>query len=120
MELLDQLAKLNADREELIEERERAIRTLMPEELRQQLDEVAEAFHQRVQGLDAERESLENAVRAQVLRGGETVKGAKLLAIFQEGKTSWDTKALDGYAAAHPEVAAFKKKGNPFVTIRER
>lgn len=120
MELIDQLAKLNADREILLDEKERAVRAIMPEELRRKLDEVAEAFEQRIEGLDKERKALENAVRDQVLHDGESIRGAKLLALYQEGKTSWDTKGLDGYAVAHPEIAVFRKEGKPFVTIRER
>jgi hypothetical protein len=120
MELLDQLAKLNADLLELAEQRERALRAIIPEEIRYELDEVAEAWDLRMGALDVERKSLELAVRADVLGKKDTVKGATLFAFYTAGKVTWKTDGLDGYAVAHPEILAFRSVGEPFVTIRER
>jgi len=46
------------------------------------------------------------------------VKGRELEAVYVKGRISWDNKALDGYAAAHPEIGAFRKQGDPSVSIR--
>jgi hypothetical protein len=35
-----------------------------------------------------------------------------------KGRVSWDGKSLDGYMAAHPEISAFRKEGEPSVSLR--
>lgn len=59
----------------------------------------------------------ENSIKALVVQHGQTVKGKHLRAVFVQGRVSWDTKALDGYAVAHPEIETFRKVGNPSVRI---
>ncbi|MCG3145996.1 MAG: hypothetical protein HONDAALG_03775 [Gammaproteobacteria bacterium] len=49
---------------------------------------------------------------------GATVKGAALSAVYAKGRVSWDNKALEGYAVAHPELLAFRSEGAPSVSIR--
>lgn len=58
-------------------------------------------------------------ITAYVLGKQESVKGEKLQAVFSKGKTTWITKALEGYALAHPEINKLKKTGKPSVSIRE-
>lgn len=62
--------------------------------------------------------ALEAEIKAEVLAAGASVKGAQLQAVYTKGRVSWDAKALDGFAAAHPEIAAFRKEGDPSVSIR--
>lgn len=62
---------------------------------------------------------LEFAIKADVLNGGITVKGNSFMCVWSKGRVSWDTKALDGYAAGHPEIAQFRKEGDPSVSIRK-
>ena len=54
-----------------------------------------------------------------VLKNKVSVKGDELHAIFAAGRTTWDTKALSGYALAHKEILKLKKTGKPSVSIRE-
>lgn len=54
-----------------------------------------------------------------VLESGESIKGEKLQAVFSKGRTSWDAKALEGYAIAQPDINELKKVGKPSVSIRE-
>ena len=61
---------------------------------------------------------LENKVKSLVVEGGKTEKGERLQAVYTKGRVSWDTKAIDGYAISHPELFAFRKEGEPSVSIR--
>ena len=61
---------------------------------------------------------LTDEVKREVFELGETVKGTFLMAVYSKGRVSWDTKALDGYIKAHPEIEQFRKQGNPSVSIR--
>jgi len=54
-----------------------------------------------------------------VLKCEESVKGEKLQAVFSQGKTTWDTSGLNGYALAHKELLKLRKTGKPSVSIRE-
>jgi hypothetical protein len=62
--------------------------------------------------------ALEVEIRQDVLRHGQSVKGSKLHAVFYHGRTTWDTKSLDKYAGAHPEILEFRKEGEPGVQLR--
>lgn len=85
-------------------------------------DEVLSTVRHELDAIEAELGATlavaEKAVREAVLKGGETVKAGGLHAIISAGRVTWDTKKLDGYMAAHPEVARFRKVGDPTVSIR--
>jgi len=62
--------------------------------------------------------SLEESIKAAVIESGASVKGAALQAVYSKPRVSWNTKALEGFAAAHPEIMAFRSVGAPSVSIR--
>jgi len=62
--------------------------------------------------------SLIKSIESATLSIGASEKGSRLHAVYTKGRESWDSKGLGGYAVAHPEVNAFKKVGNPSVSIR--
>ena len=49
---------------------------------------------------------------------GASVKGEFLHAVWAKGRVNWNTSALEGYAAAHPEIEQFKTVGEPSISIR--
>ena len=72
-------------------------------------------------GVAIERvKALEEEIKASVLELGETVRGDSLLAAYNPGKVTWDTKAMLGYSVGHQEVLQFKRVGKPFVSIQEK
>jgi len=66
---------------------------------------------------DREIAALAATIRGATIEHGETVRGDRLWAIYNRGRTSWDTRSLDGYGAAHPEIMGFKRQGDPYVSI---
>jgi len=68
--------------------------------------------------VDQKIESLTKGIKNSVLLLGESAKGSRLHAVYAKGRVTWDGKLLQGYAAAHPEIEAFKKIGEPSVSIR--
>lgn len=67
--------------------------------------------------------ALEKQIKAHVLETGEISHGVDGIEVnVRSGYTrqSWDSKALAGYAAAHPEIAQFCKETNvsPSVSIK--
>jgi len=61
----------------------------------------------------------EEAIKRAVIAAGQTVKGSGMQAVYSHGRVTWNAPALDGYALGHPELFAFRKEGQPSVTIRE-
>ena len=48
-----------------------------------------------------------------------SVKGARLMAVWNKGRVSWDGKKLDGMRALIPQLNEARKVADPTVTIRE-
>ena len=114
---LDELAEAQAaaDVTRMDYERKRAdvMRAVQP-----QLDDLDREYRIRLAAEASGVVQLEGEVKTMVLALGESVKGAQLHAVYSKGRVTWDTKGMDGYVVAHPEVAAFRKVGEPSVTIR--
>ena len=66
-------------------------------------------IEERTKELRMEARALEEQVREATLRLGTTVHGKTLMAVYVV-RVSWDTKRMEGYAKAHPEVLAFRKE----------
>ncbi len=101
-------------------EKQAVIDTILTPEIREKLAEIEAEFAPKVEALSAENERLAAQIREQVLELGTTVSGDFHQAIFTKGRVSWDTKGLDGYAVAHPEIRAFRKVSDPSISIRLR
>jgi hypothetical protein len=81
--------------------------------------DALDAEYKPLMDVSAERAAaLEAEIKQDVLRLGQSVKGSTLHAVFYHGRVTWDTKSLDRYADAHPEVLEFRKEGEPGVQLR--
>ncbi len=111
MELDDHLEVLKIDKQ-------RAIDTIITDEIRRQLSAIDDELDPLSIAVRETFDQLESEVKVAVLEHGATVKPTSgYTATFVKGRVSWDTKALDGYAAAHPEIERFKKVGSPSVRL---
>ena len=115
---LDQLAELQAQQDVIRLQYQQMRDSILTPEIREQLAEIDAEESTTSEAVNQGIEQLTTAIKGNVLAIGETVKGDKLQAVFMKGRVSWNTKALDGYLAAHPELAQFRKEGDPSVSIR--
>lgn len=83
-----------------------------------ELDALDTEFAPMLEAANMRVAELEADIKARVLEFGSSVKSIVLHAIYSKGRVTWDTKALDGYTAGHPEIGAFRKEGDPSVSIR--
>lgn len=115
---LERLAELRAELEavgiEYTNKRESAI----PDDIKNRLAWLQAEQLTKENDLNETIARLESEVRQDVLFVGVTVKSGSLMAVWNKGRVSWDSKLLDGYAVAHPEILAARKEGDPSVTIR--
>jgi hypothetical protein len=83
-----------------------------------ELDALDAEYNPLIESSKARIATLEEEIKNDVLQHGASVKGSRLFAVFYQGRVSWDTKRLDQYANTHPEITAFRKQGNPSVSLR--
>ena len=117
-ELLEQLANVEAQAALINIHFDDLRKTILTEEVQAQLAEIEAERAETIKSVAAGIETLREQIKMAVLANGSTVKGSMFQAVYVKGRDSWDTKALDGYATAHPEIMPFRTTGNPSVTIR--
>jgi hypothetical protein len=117
-EKIDVLGELITIRENLIAEQKTLIDNLIPPEIKMQIMDVEAEFDDKLNQVNENINSLESAVKEQVKNFGQTVKGELIQAVWAKPRVTWDNKGLDGFMVAHPEIKAFRKEGEPSVSIR--
>lgn len=116
-EQLQQLAELHDARQALALRKQAAVDDILAP-LKADLAEVEIEFAFADEEIARHLALLEETVKANVLRHGASVKATCMQAIYNKGRVSWDSKALTGYSAAHPEILAFRSEGEPSVSLR--
>jgi len=117
-EKLNRLYELKCAKTKVDLEKQTLVDNVLTPEIKAKIAEIEAEFENKYLALNDYLTMLEAEIKDDVVGIGETVKGDYLMAVFSKGRVSWDTKALDGYAAAHPEIEQFKKVGDPSVSIR--
>ncbi len=101
------------------QEKQALINTVLTPEIKEKLAEIDAEFDPKIEQLAQEKVMLESEIKQEVLSAGRTVKGTYHSFVWSKPRVSWDTKALDGYALAHPEIAQFRMEGSPSVSVRK-
>ncbi|GIV88394.1 MAG: hypothetical protein KatS3mg055_0912 [Chloroflexus sp.] len=89
--------------------------------MRQVADELAmldAEYAPLLAAADEQIKTLEQDIRAAVLRYGSSVRGSRIQAVYVKGRTTWDTKGLLRYAVRHPDVLTYRKESAPTVQLR--
>lgn len=73
-------------------------------------DEIRARMAETITPLQEQLDALKAEIGAAALLAGETLKTAYGRVEYVRGgeRATWDAKALEGYAAAHPEILRFK------------
>lgn len=115
---LDQLAEFQAQRDAVMLEKQALLDEIYTAEIKARMAKIEAEFVGKTEAVNEKIAALEAEIKQAVISHGASVKGYVLHAVFAKGRVSWDTKSLDGYATAHPELLAFRKEGEPSVSIR--
>jgi hypothetical protein len=115
---LDTLAEMQGRRDVVALEKQAAIDAILTPEIHAALDSIEAQYRTIVAELSEQIATTEGDCKALVLAAGESVKARWLHAVWCKPRISWDTKGLDGYAVAHPEITTFRQTGEPSVTLR--
>jgi len=117
---LDRLANFMAQRDVLNLHKKELIDQVLTPEIKARLDEIEAEFTGKLETVEANITALEEEIRQTALKHGTSVRGTFLQVVWHKGRVSWDTRSLDDYAATHPEISAFRKQGDPYVSIVKR
>ena len=115
---LDQLAEYQAQRDAAMLEKQALLDKIYTAEIKARMAEIEAEFAGKTEGVAVNIAALELEIKQAIIAHGASVKGSVFHAVFAKGRVSWDTKSLDGYATAHPELLTFRKEGEPSVSIR--
>jgi phage host-nuclease inhibitor protein Gam len=120
VEKLNQLSEWRSSVNEIYAEKQVLIESLYTPELKQKIHEIEDEFKPKAESMNGNIANLETSIKADVILVGETAQGDSLEAVFTSGRVSWDTKGLDEAIKVLPQLEQYKKKGDPYVTIRAR
>jgi hypothetical protein len=118
-QLLDKLADMYSAKDAIMLQKQDIIDSILTPEIKAKIAEIDAEFADKSATVTDTIAALEAESKTAVLEHGITVKGAFLQAVWNKGRVSWDTKSLDGYMAAHPELSQFRKVGEASVSLRK-
>lgn len=116
--MLDRIAEYRIGLEQMELDRKGLIDQVVPQEVKDQVEEINKEFADKVALQTAEIAKLQDVVKGIVLELGTTVKASSIMAVWNKGRTTWKGDLLEGYAVAHPEVLACRQVGEPSVSFR--
>jgi len=119
-ELLHEYSMNLAEIDLLNSERQAMIDKVITPEIKAQLENIDAQIDPFIANVISRNQELIDLIKAEVIAAGETVSGEFHQAVYMKGRTSWDSKSLEGFAAAHPEILQFKTIGSPSVSIKAR
>jgi malate synthase len=117
--LVDEYSDLIFGAGVLEQDKQALIDSVITPEIKAKIAEIDAEFAPKLEALNEKKAELENILKSSVLHYGTTIKGKYHAFTFTKGRTSWDSKSLEGYAAAHPEILAFRTIGEPSVSVRK-
>ena len=106
-ELLDVLSELKEHREALRQEKQTERETILAP-VKEELNTMEMKYQDWMNSLGAGNNGTEHNQGYGCFPGGFR-KGKYLHAIYMQGRVSWDTKRLDSFSVAHPEILNFRK-----------
>jgi|APSaa5957512622_1039677.scaffolds.fasta_scaffold34448_3 hypothetical protein len=118
-EELNRLSEYQSQKDLIELQKKEMIDSVLTPEIMEQVRDIEAEFAGKAESVSENIAELTNEIKAAVISSGEKVKGDYLQAVYVKGRKKWDTKGLEGYAKAHPEVADFLTEGKPSVSIRK-
>jgi len=118
-QMLDELAEMYAQRDLLDLRKQELIDKVYTPEIRKAVADIEAEFAVQAQGVTENIATMEAMVKDATLKSGATVKGSHLMAVWNKGRVSWDSKKLDGMMIVIPQLASARKEGEPSVSLRK-
>ena len=75
------------------------------------LADLEAEFEQIIEPLQDYRKEIEKDIKSRIIERGQSLKGDNIHLIYSKPRVTWDTKGLEGYMVAHPEIEKFRRVG---------
>lgn len=115
---LDQLADMQAQLTVINMQFDDLRKQILTPELLAQLEAIEAERKTASEAAQAGIDQLTAEIKEATKTYGATVKGSHLQAVWSKPRVTWDSQKLDGFSVAHPEILAFRKVGEPSVSIK--
>lgn len=115
---LNRLADLQSALDAIAIKKQALIDAILTDAIKAQLADIDAEFQPAIDAANDGVSALTAEIKQDIISHGASVKADFLHAVYAKGRISWDTKGLDGYAVAHPEIASFRTQGQPSVAIK--
>lgn len=93
------------------------IDTILTPEILAQVEQIRQKWTDTNESMVTELAALEADIKADVLAAGETVESKYVMAVWNKGRVSWNSKKLDGMMALIPQLEQARKVGEPTVSL---
>lgn len=117
-EMLDLLSDYNSQKDVIKLKKQELIDTILTPEIKAQIAAIDAEFADKEITVDEKIKELTTIIEEAVISLGKSAKGKYLAAVYFNGKVTWDSKTLDGYAISHPEINLMRREGKPYIVIR--
>ena len=119
-ELLDEYTNNLAEIDLLNGERQGMIDKVITPEIKAELHNINDQIDPLIANIVSRNLELVELIKVEVIAAGQTISGEHHQAVYSKPRVSWDSKGLEGYAVAHPEILVFRTEGSPSVSLRVR
>lgn len=116
---LNQLSEFYSQRELLNLKKQELIDQVLTPELKKQIGDIEAEFQLKTIAVEENITYLEADIKKEVLATGATAKGLNIMAVWNKGRTSWDSDKLKGMAILIPQLKEAMKVGEPTVSFRK-
>ena len=119
-ELLDEYTNNLAGIDTFKMEKDKRYGMVITPEIKAQLENIDREIDPIIEQFNTRAAELADLIKAEVIAAGQTISGEHHQAVYSKPRVSWDSKGLEGYAVAHPEILVFRTEGSPSVSLRVR
>jgi|SRR5690348_12186478 len=128
-EKLNQLTEFEIQRDLMLADKQTLLDSLYTEEEKATIKkiedriaaarlDIEEEFVSKSDSVSKNIDDLTKEIKEAVESLGESVKAEGFHAVYAQGRTSWNTEALDKYIETHPELSICRQTGKPSVSMR--
>ena len=89
-------------------------------EIRDAVEAIEAEFSQKDEAVDENITQLEGEIKAAVIEYGVTVSGDHLQAVFNKGRTSFETERVKAYLKSEGLLDKYTKKGKPYCSLKKK
>ena len=118
-EMLDDLYMYQLAKEELALIREEKVQAAIPDDVKAEIQAIKKLHDDKIADVELGINFLNDKITKAVLSRATPVKGSHLMAIFNRGRVTWDSKRLAELSVSLPVLLDARKVGDNYVSFKK-